>query len=198
MNLTEYKLIFIVVGLIGVLLLSSPAILAFIQIPGEEPFSELYILGPNKMADGYPSDISTGQNYSLYAVVGNQLGSPAYYVLYVKLLNGTDPLPNPLTGDPSPVEPNYEYDFVVQNCTDIQLPLTFSVEASFNANYSFIDTITINDFAIKANKQVLSGSNTTSYPYILLIELWLYNMHSNAFEYTNRFVYLKLDLRSNS
>ena len=60
MKLGDYKLIFVVVGLIGVLLIASPAIAGAIRLPGGEQFSELYLLGPNQMAENYPSNIGGG------------------------------------------------------------------------------------------------------------------------------------------
>ena len=90
MKLDGYKLIFVVVGLIGVLLIATPALVDVIHLPGipdGEQFSELYLLGPDHTATNYPFNIAVGQNYSVYVDVGNQLGSSAYYVLYVKLGN---------------------------------------------------------------------------------------------------------------
>ena len=55
MKLGDYKLIFVAVGLIGVLLIASPAIAGAIRLPGGEQFSELYLLGPDQMAENYPS-----------------------------------------------------------------------------------------------------------------------------------------------
>ena len=81
MKLDDYKLIFVAVGLIGVLLIASPAIAGAIRLPGGEQFSELYLLGPNQMAENYPYNIAVGQNYSVYVNVGNHLGSSAYYVI---------------------------------------------------------------------------------------------------------------------
>ncbi len=109
MKLGEYKLIFVAVGLIGALLIASPAIAGAIRPPSEEQFSELYLLGPNQMAQNYPSNIAIGQNYSVYVNVANHLGSSTYYVLYVKLANATDQLPNTTLGTPSPLAPLYEY-----------------------------------------------------------------------------------------
>jgi uncharacterized membrane protein len=73
MKLGDYKLIFVAVGLIGVLLIASPAIAGAIRLPGGEQFSELYLLGPNQMAQNYPYNIAVGQNYSVYVNVANQL-----------------------------------------------------------------------------------------------------------------------------
>ena len=99
-------------GLIGVSIIAAPAIASAIpSLPRGAQFSELYLLGPNQMAADYPSNIAVGQNYSVYVGVGNQLGSSSYYVLYVKLGNATDPMPNNTRGIPSSLEPLYEYRF---------------------------------------------------------------------------------------
>ena len=57
----------------------------FVFLSGEQ-FSELYLLGPNQMAENYPSNIAVGQNYSSLRGCRKSLGSSAYYVLYVKLI----------------------------------------------------------------------------------------------------------------
>ena len=102
-------------ALIGSLLIASPAIAGAIQLPEGEQFSELYLLGPEQMAQNYPSNIAVGQNYSVYVNVGNHLGSSAYYVLYVKLGNATDQLPNITLQTPSPLQPLYEYRFSIKD-----------------------------------------------------------------------------------
>src|SRR5665647_561615 len=94
MKLGDYKIIFIAAALIGVLLIASYAIIWAIRPPGGEAFSELYLLGPEQMAQNYPFNIAVNQNYSVYVNVANHLGDTANYVLYVKLANATDQLPN--------------------------------------------------------------------------------------------------------
>jgi uncharacterized membrane protein len=106
MKLGDCKLIFVAIALIGVLLFASPAIAGSIRVPGGEAFSELYLLGPDKIAQGYPSNVAVGQNYSVFVNVGNHLGSSAYYVLYIKLANATDQLANTTLGQPQvPLRP---------------------------------------------------------------------------------------------
>ena len=80
MKLEGYKLIFVAVGLIGVLLIATPALVDVIRlpgIPGSTKFSELYLLGPDQKVANYPSNIAVGMNYSVYVGVRNQLGSSA-------------------------------------------------------------------------------------------------------------------------
>ena len=56
-------------GLIGVLLIATPALSGAIpSLPGGAQFSELYLLGPDHMAENYPFNIAVGQNYSVYVV----------------------------------------------------------------------------------------------------------------------------------
>ena len=194
MKLNDYKLVFVAVGLIGVLLIASPA-LADIRLPNGEQFSELYLLGPNHMAENYPFNIAVGQNYSMYVGVTNHIGSSAYYVLYVKLMNQTDLYPNAATGTPSPVTPLYEYRFSVQDGGNWESPLNFSVSnATFSNNQSLINVLTINNIAFNVNKPAAWDANSTMFPYQLLFELWIYNVQTSSIEYNNRYVSLQLNL----
>ena len=203
MNLHDYKLIFISVGLIGVLLIATPALSNLIRGPNQEPFSELYILGPEHMASNYPFNIALGQNYSVYVDVGNYLGSSAYYVLYLKLLNQTDTLPNATMGLPSPLPPVCEYRFIVQDNQTHESRLNFSFpEVSINRNQSLINKMIINNEIININKSSILETNKTTYgslcfcPYQLSVELWIYNSKSNSIEYNNRSVHLLLNITS--
>ena len=139
MKLEGYKLFFVAVSLIGVLLIATPALTDLIRFPGGEQFSELYLLGPNQMAENYPSNIAVGQNYSVYVGVGNYLGSSAYYVLYVKFGNATDQMPNDALGTPSSLPPLYEYRFSIQNSVNWESLLNFSV-SSASISLRYLDT----------------------------------------------------------
>jgi len=63
LNIEDYKLIFASVGLIGVLLFASPTLGFLLHLPGGERFSELWILGPSHMIEGYPSKVKVGESY---------------------------------------------------------------------------------------------------------------------------------------
>ena len=199
MNLEGYKLIFVAVGLIGVLLIATPALANVISPPSGEQFSELYLLGPNHMAENYPSGISVDQTYSVFVDVGNYLGSSAYYVLYLKLGNKTDQMPNATLGTPSSLKPIYEYRFSIQNNKNWESQLNFSVSsASILGNNSQINTLKINSNVFNVDKPAVRDSNSTTFRYNLLFELWIYNDKSNTIEYNSRFVDLLLNLTSNA
>jgi uncharacterized membrane protein len=195
MKLGGYKLVFVVVGLIGVLLIASPALSGVIRLPGGEQFSELYLLGPNHMAENYPFNIVAGQNYSVYVGVGNQLGSSAYYVLYVKFGNETDQMPNATLGAPSILQPLYEYRFSIQDSVNWESLLTFSVSnAAISGNNSQINTLQLNGVAFNVDKPAMWDSNSTTFTYQIVFELWLYNATSNSVQFNSRFVDLHLNL----
>jgi uncharacterized membrane protein len=195
MKLGDHKLIFIAAALIGSLLITSPAISGAIRLPEGEHFSELYLLGPSQMAENYPYNIAVGQNYSIYANVGNHLGSSAYYKLYVKLGNQTDQLPNNTLGTPSPLQPLYEYRFSIPDSKNWTSLLTFSVSnATIQATNSQINTLKINDAIFNADKPAIWNSNSTTFTYRLFFELWLYNGQTGSVEFNSRFVSLQLNL----
>jgi hypothetical protein len=199
MKLGDYKLIFVVVGLIGVLLIASPAIAGAIRLPGGEQFSELYLLGPNQMTENYPSNIGVGQNYSVYVNVGNQLGSSAYYVLYVKLANATGELPDTILGTSSLLQPLYEYRFSIKDSTTWQSLLSFTVtNATITPTTSQINTLQINDQTVNVDKSATWNTNTTKFAYQLFFELWLYNEHTGSVEFNDRFLSLQLNLTRTS
>jgi len=153
MKLGDYKLIFVAAALIGSLLIASSAIASAIRLPEGEQFSELYLLGPERMAENYPSNIAVGQNYSVYVNVANHLASSASYIVYVKLANTTDQLPNTTLGTPSPLTPLYEYRFTISDNTVRQSLLQFSAsKATIQGNNSQINTLKINDKTFNVEK----------------------------------------------
>jgi hypothetical protein len=195
MNLGDYKLIFVAIGLIGVLLIASPAIASVFPPLGSERFSELYLLGPNQMAENYPYNIAVDKDYSVYVNVGNHLGSTAYYAIYVKLGNQTDQFPNATRGTPSPLQPLYEYRFSIPDSKNWTSLLTFSVpNATIQATNSQINTLRINDVPFNVEKSAIWNSNSTTFAYRLFFELWLYNGERGSVEFNNRFVSLQLNL----
>ena len=199
MKLADYKLIFIAAALIGSLLIASPAIAGAIRLPEGEQFSELYLLGPGQMAENYPYNIEVGQTYSVYVNVANHLGSSAYYVIYVKLGNQTDQLPNATRGTPSPLQPLYEYRFSIPDSKNWSSLLTFSASnATFQTTNSQINTLQINDATLNLNKPAIWNSNSTTYTYRLFFELWLHNTQTESVEFNNRYVNLQLNLTKTS
>jgi uncharacterized membrane protein len=74
--------ILVIVAILGVFVSIQPL------IPSTaERFSELGLLGPNQTIANYPTSLKVGQQFLLYAYVGNHQGQIDYYNLMIKLGN---------------------------------------------------------------------------------------------------------------
>lgn len=194
MKLDDYRIIFFAIGIIGVLLMASPALSEIIKPVQGESFSELYILDSMRKIDDYPYNIELGENYSVYIGVGNHEGHSAYYTLYLKLLNQFDKLPDAKANMPSPLKAIYEYSFAVANNQTWENLLSFSIaQGSITTNEAIINNMNIDDELVTINKSASWDLNSSSYPYKLLLELWIYNSQSKVLDYSNRYVYLNLN-----
>jgi hypothetical protein len=198
-NLKDYKLVFVALGLIGILVIASPIINAFLPASQGDQFSELYLLDSEHLTENYPFNIKAGQNYSVYVGVANHLGISAYYALNVKLRNQTDLRPNPGTGTPSFTQSLYEYRFSIRDGDYWEKPLTFSVlNASISTNQSVVRQLTINGVKFDVNKTSLGSSNSSGFFYQLVLELWLYDVGSELVQFNNRYVDIPLNLTMGS
>ena len=113
----------------------------------------------------------------------------------MKLGNKTDPLPNNTLGTPSILQPLYEYRFSIQDSLNWESLLNFSVSnASISGNNSQINTLQINGVAFNVDKPAVWDSNSNTFRYQLLFELWIYNLHTESVEFNNRYVNLQLNL----
>lgn len=195
MNLQQYKFVFIAIGLIGVLLIASPVFLTVLQPPPTQPFSELHLLNSDGIASDYPYNVIVGSNYSVSIGVNNNLGSSAYYVLYLKIRNYTDSLPNATLGLPSSINPIYEYHFIIQDKEYWTSTLHFEFfDFYIDNNQSLINQIVINSDVLTVNKPSIWVSNYTTYFYQLLFELWVFDSQEQSLIYHNRFVNLPFNL----
>ena len=195
MHLDQYRIIFIAVGLIGVLLFASPTIGLLIKPPLAERFSELYVLGPNHMLEDIPFNIKTGVKYSVYLGVINHMGSSCYYTSFLKLGNETQSLPSATFRMPSSLPSLYEYKSFVNDGGTWEVPLTFQVnELTFTDETSKFSNIAINGIEFPVNQISAWNSNKTGYYYNLFIELWIFNSASGFSQYHNRFVNLILNM----
>jgi len=190
LKLDEFRILFLVAGLVLTLIAASPA-LSLISLPRSgERFSELWLLGPEHKAENYPFNVRNMKQYRIYVGVGNQLGELAYYAVYVKFRNQTQQLPNSKMSEPSPLPPLYEFRFVLSDGKVWEAPLTFTIEG----NFSLVQNISINGIVFPVNRISTWDSDRNGFYYQMFFELWLYNMTSKSFQYHDRFVGLWLNM----
>ncbi len=187
--LNNWKTVFAAVGLIGVLVFCLPNVSLFYRSAAGERFSELYVLGPTHMAEGYPFNVSQGSNYLVYLGVGNHLGNAAFYEVEVKLRNSEEDLPNSTLGVASSLPVLYNYRVFLGDNQVWEDSLTFSFSnVAVGVNVSSVGAIMINDALVNVGKSAVWDSANNGYFYELFMELWLFNATSNSFSFDNRFV----------
>jgi len=189
-NLEDYRVVFAVSGLILILVASAPTLSLVLPFSGGECFSELWILGPNHMAEDYPFNVVNDTVYNVFLGIGNHMGSSAYYMVYVKFRNQSEPLPNATAGTHSPLNATAEYRIFLQGGESWEAPLTFS----FLGNQSLIQSLIVNNVEFAVNKTALWDGENNGYYYQLFLELWIYDAESDAFQYHNRFVGIWLNM----
>jgi hypothetical protein len=193
-KLSHYKLIFFAVGLIGTLLIATPALALFLNPSGEEPYTELYLLGPENLTTNYPQIVTLDQNYSLNVGLTNHLGSLGYYILYIKLRNLTYPLPDIQKGIPSPLPAICEYRFTLADGQNWQTTLNFQfANVTITHDQSLLQKLVINNANINVNKVAAWNSTSNLSNYQLFFELWLYNGQTGSFQFNDRYVGLKMN-----
>jgi hypothetical protein len=195
-NLEEYCVVFVLVCSVSVLIALAPLLSLVVPFSGgAESFSEFWVLGPNRVAEDYPFNVSAGEEYLVYVGVENHLGFPGYYVVYVKFRNQFEKLPNITAGVPSVVLPLFEYRVFVEDGESWEAPLVFSFSrVSFSGNQCLVETFTVNDVVFNVDKPVVWDAENSGYYYQVFLELWVYNAQSGELEFHDRFVSLWLNM----
>jgi uncharacterized membrane protein len=224
LNPLQFKSLFILIAVILGLLVASPALQQVLVYPRTDYFTEVWMLGPSGTASGYPHDIRTGESYSIFLGVSNHLDSCAYYQIKVKLRNETQLGPNGLEKTPSTMPSLYNVNLFVARNETREIPINFSLNYTLqNVTRTIYTNVTVprgtnenatiqqrTDISIpQANYDILTingvtlnitgyssdySSLTRSVFADLIFEVWIYDSTTQAFQYHNRFVDLKLGI----
>jgi len=195
-DLEDYRVLFFVVTLGLALVAASPALGVVVPFGGgSERFSELWLLGPWHMAEGYPFDVGVNETYGVFVGVGNHMGCSEYYVVCVKFRNSTQPLPDIDNSTPSALPPLYEYSFFVGDGETWESRLTFGFEdVSLVGDVVFVGGVTINGVVFPVGSSAVWDSEYGGFYFQLFFELWRYDVTMQSFRYHNRFVGLWLNV----
>ena len=189
MNFGNAKLVYVFSCVVLSLIILSPTLAEVVTFPVGEQFSELWVLGPNRMAEGYPFNVSAGEAYKVYLGVGNQMGDLNYYRVYVKFRNESEPLPNSTAGLPSPLEPVFEYNVFLRNNETWEKELSFSFDGvSFEGNICRVSKVLVGGYAVDVNKVAVWNETSNGFYYELFFELWIYNATVSGFQFHDRWV----------
>ena len=185
----DFRRVFMAVGLIGVIVFSVPSALVLVRLPSGERFSELYVLGPTRMAEGYPFNVSAGPEYRVYLGVGNHMGEAEYYRVVVKFRNASEPLPNATAGVASSLPVLYAYNVFLSDGQVWEGALNFSFsDVVFGQNVSSVGRMRVDDVWVNVDKSVVWDETNNGFYYQLFFELWIFNATVSGFQFHNRWV----------
>lgn len=194
-QLSDWKIAFTAIGLIGILLFASPTLAIFIKPQLSQQFSQLYVLGPNQTLDNIPYNIVREVRYLLYIGVGNELGFSNFYSVHVKIAGQNESLPNRSLGLSSSLPELYISNIFLQNKAGWQAPFTFQVnDLSFTNGKCTMNSINLNGVDYSVSKTSSWDSEKQGYFFNLIIELWIYNSTLGYSQYHNRSISLRLNM----
>ena len=209
MNLEDYGTLFVLVTLMLTLIVASPMLAMVVSFEGSsEQFTELWLLDPNHAAENYPFNISAGEMYSVFVGLGNNMGNPEYYKIFMKFGNTTQLDFN--SSKPSSLHPLYEFRGFVGDGDIWESPVTFELQnVSLVDKVLYGDNVTVNasieDSVLSVNKVIINGiafpvdaytswdSENSGFYYCLSFELWRYDMVLKSFRFHDCIVGLRLN-----
>jgi len=194
MSFEDFKLLYIVLCLFLGLIILSPTLALVVRLPSGERFSELWVLGSGGLAEDYPFTIVDGEMYNVSLGVGNHMGGSEYYLVYVKVRNQTEALPDAFNGTPSVLEPDFEYRFFLRDNAVWERKTLFSFKGiSFEGNLCRVSSFVVDGHVLDVDKLAVWDEENRGFYLQLFFELWRYDSTTSAFQYHNRFVGLWLN-----
>jgi hypothetical protein len=194
-NFNKVKSIYFLSCIILGLIIFSPTLFLVTPLPEGEKFSELWLLGSESVNLNNLVNISTNKSYKVILGVANNMKSFESYIVNVKLLNQSDPLPNRSTGFPSQLNSVFEYRLFIENNQTIEREFVFSVDnILFADNFCRISSLSINGLEVTVDKIITWDAIYNNYPGQFLFELWIYNSEISSFQYHNRSVWFWFNL----
>ena len=91
MNLQQYQVFLLIITGTLALIVASPALQRLLVYPQGEFFTEMWLFGPDHMAENYPFAVKKAENLEFFLGISNYLGRCAYYLIQVKFRNQTEP-----------------------------------------------------------------------------------------------------------
>jgi hypothetical protein len=194
-NLKKIRNLYVLSCIVLCLVFLSPTLAMLVPVPEGQKFSELWILGPTHMMEGYPFNILAGETYKVYLGVSNRIGHLGYYKVSVKFRTQSEPSPNTSSGAPSSLASLSEYNVFLRNDEIWKNEFSFSFEGvSFEENTCRVSKVLIGDYAVDLNKVAIWNDTSNGFYYELFFELWIYDVAAQSFQFNNRWVGLWLNM----
>lgn len=142
-----------------------------------------------------PFNVQPDTPYLVHLGVANYLGTSAYYSCLVKLRSSIEFLDNFTFRTVSPSPTLYQYRAFVEDEQSWETPLTFQINnVTFSGNTSTIQRVTINGVELTVNESSSWHPTYPGYYYDVLVELWIFDVETESFQFHDRIVSFRLNL----
>jgi hypothetical protein len=189
MSLSDVKVLYALSVLGLSLLLASPTIALVVPLPEGERFSELWLLGAAHGADDYPFNVTADTVYRVVVGVGNHMRRAEYYIVYVKIRNQTQSLPDTVASQPSALAALYEFRFLLQDEGTWESPFAFAFHnVTVQDNVMRVRGLSINQTPVLVDLQAGWDSENQGFYCHVFFELWRYDATSRGLQFHDRFV----------
>jgi uncharacterized membrane protein len=202
MNVQQYQALLLVITGTLALIVASPALQRLLIYPQRECFTEMWLLGPNHMAENYPFTVKKAENLEFYLGISNHLGHCAYYLIQVKLRNQTQQAADSLNRTSSTLPSLYTVNAFVANEETWERPILCAigfVQEDYEGTLPQVrvTNITFNDYFLDIGDFItVWDSERSGFFANLFFELWIYNYTVGEFQYHERSVGLWLNMTS--
>jgi len=197
MNLSERRILFVVVSGILILLVASPALSRLLVFPRTEFFTEFWILDSNHGTRDYPFNVTLTRDYNVFLGIANRLGYCAYYSVEVKFRNQTQSAPSRFNHTSSSLPALCNISAFVADQGVLEQPLTLSFVYQYNESLSRVElrSLELNGVESNLNNTTIDWDlKENGFRGVLFFELWIYNGTSSSFQYHDRFLSLRLNM----
>lgn len=185
MNLKDFRILFVVCGLVLSFFVIIPTLNLFFPLYAEESFSELSVLGSNHMAKDYPFNVGLNHEERLFVTVSNHMGESAYYRVCVKFRNQTQSFPS--GNEPSSLPTLYEFRVFLVDGEDWEGEVKINfLEALRSGDVVQVKKLMVNDVVCDLDSVSVWDSEYDGYYFQLFFELWSYDVPSHGFVYYER------------
>ena len=135
-------------------------------------------------------NVHAGEVHRVLVGVGNHMGDSEYYLVYLKIRNDTQSLPNIDSSLPSSLVPIRDYRFVLSDGEIWESIMSFSFEnVTLKDDIFFVKNVAIDGTSFPIDASVVRGNG-----FQLFFELWRYEAESKSFRFDNRFVGIWVNL----
>lgn len=196
MNLNEYRAIFLLVTLALTLVASSPLFSSVISLQNDpDSFSEIWLLGPDHVAENFPFNVTSNEMYSIFLDVANHMGHSDFYLVKAKFRNITQSVSELSNSEPSSLPSIYDFRISVADETLWESPVNFEFcDISIDAGVLNVGSIVFNNFVLPLDASTTLNAEDNCFYFQLFFELWRYNVNSQSFIFDNKYVGIWLNM----